>query len=152
MWESPIKTVEKEMRMQLEGEIMRAVREVGVTVDKAELLRCLTYDKEQYDRGYGDGIKVCLDVIREVYHDFCGYDLEHMTKYGNKTREQQHDSYSSLMMYEIAEEFDDLIDEIEGILEDGYRVVPRDEAAKLINKLNDNVKKRIEEMREEELI
>jgi hypothetical protein len=111
-------------------------------------LKALEYDREQYEKGYGDAVKACLSVIREVYHNFCGYDLEHMTKYGNETAEQQHDSYSSLMMYEIAGEFDDLIDQIEG----GYRVVPRDEAAKLINKLNDKVEKRIEEMRGKEQI
>lgn len=148
MWEAPIKMMQSEWETQLEGEVLKATRKVGVVVDKEELLKALEYDREQYEKGYGDAVKECLSVIREVYHNFCGYDLEHMTKYGNETAEQQHDSYSSLMMYEIAGEFDDLIDQIEG----GYRVVPRDEAAKLINKLNDKVKKRIEEMREEELL
>lgn len=32
---------------------------------------------------------------------------EDATKYGNKTAEQQHNSYSTMMMYEIADEIDD---------------------------------------------
>jgi hypothetical protein len=31
------------------------------------------------------------------------YDLKNATKYGNKTKEQCHKSYSTLMLYEIAE-------------------------------------------------
>ena len=58
-----------------------------------------------------------LEAVKDVYHNFGGYDLEHMTKYGNKTAEQQHQSYSTMMMYEIASEFDDLIDRISMMLE-----------------------------------
>lgn len=35
--------------------------------------------------------------------NFCGYDLTKCFKYGNKSAEQQHDSYSTMMMYEIAD-------------------------------------------------
>lgn len=31
------------------------------------------------------------------------YDLKNATKYGNKTEEQRHNSYSTLMLYEIAD-------------------------------------------------
>lgn len=31
------------------------------------------------------------------------YDLKNATKYGNKTQEQQHNSYSTLMLYEITD-------------------------------------------------
>ena len=36
-----------------------------------------------------------------------------MTKYGNKNASQQAESYSTLMMYEIAGEFDDVLDSLE---------------------------------------
>ena len=42
--------------MQLEGEVMKAVQKVGVTVDKEELLKALKYDREQYEKGYRDGL------------------------------------------------------------------------------------------------
>lgn len=115
MWESPIKMLQSEIETQLEGEVLKAVQRVGVDVDKEELMRALKYDREQYQKGYMDAVLSVLRTVKEVYHNFSGYDLEHMTKYGNETAEQQHQSYSSLMMYEIALEFDDLIDRIEGM-------------------------------------
>lgn len=39
--------------------------------------------------------------------NFCGYDLTKCVKYGNKDADQQHDSYSTMMMYEIADEIID---------------------------------------------
>ena len=39
--------------------------------------------------------------------NFCGYDLTKCVKYGNESAEQQHDSYSTMMMYEIADEIED---------------------------------------------
>ena len=39
--------------------------------------------------------------------NFCGYDLKKCVKYGNESAEQQHDSYSTMMMYEIADEIED---------------------------------------------
>ena len=39
--------------------------------------------------------------------NFCGYDLTKCVKYGNKDAGQQHDSYSTMMMYEIADEIMD---------------------------------------------
>ena len=56
MWESPIKMMETEMRMQLEGDVLKAVKNVGVMVDKEELLRALQYDRKQYYRGYNDAV------------------------------------------------------------------------------------------------
>ena len=37
----------------------------------------------------------------------CGYDLTKCVKYGNENAEQQYDSYSTMMMYEIADEIED---------------------------------------------
>lgn len=42
-----------------------------------------------------------------LMQDFCGYDLNECVKYGNKTAEQQNNSYSTMMMYEIAYEIED---------------------------------------------
>ena len=39
--------------------------------------------------------------------NFCGYDMTKCVKYGNESAEQQHDSYSTMMMYEIADEIED---------------------------------------------
>lgn len=62
MYKSPIETIIGEMKMQQEGEICRVVQEVGVNVDKDELIKALQYDREQYDKGYSDGYK---DAVKE---------------------------------------------------------------------------------------
>ena len=54
MYESPIKVIQGELETQLEGEILKAVHRVGVTVDRDELIRALRYDREQYQKGFDD--------------------------------------------------------------------------------------------------
>lgn len=54
-----------------------------------------------------------LEVAKRTYHNFGGHDLEFMQKYGNPTNSLQYESYSTMMMYEIAGEFDDLLDNLE---------------------------------------
>lgn len=54
MYKSPIEIFQKEIEMQMEGEILKAVQRVGVNVDKEELLKALKYDRAQYSKGYED--------------------------------------------------------------------------------------------------
>lgn len=53
-YQSPIEVIQTQMRNQIEGEIYKAVMNVGVNVDKEELLKALKYDREQYQKGYKD--------------------------------------------------------------------------------------------------
>jgi len=54
-YQSPIiEVIQTQMRNQIEGEIYKAVMNVGVNVDKEELLKALQYDREQYQKGYKD--------------------------------------------------------------------------------------------------
>ena len=53
-YRSPIEVIQTQMRNQIEGEIYKAVMNVGVNVDKEELLKALRYDREQYQKGYKD--------------------------------------------------------------------------------------------------
>lgn len=55
MYESPIKIIQAEIDMQMEGEILKAVQRFGVDVDKKELLKALEYDRDSYKKGYEDG-------------------------------------------------------------------------------------------------
>lgn len=57
MYNSPIEMIIGNMRMQQDGEIFRAVQEIGVNVDKDELLKALRYDRGQYEKGYDDGVE-----------------------------------------------------------------------------------------------
>lgn len=57
MYKSPIDLMIQGLRMQQEDEIFRSVQNVGVVVDKDELIRALSYDRGQYQKGYTDGLK-----------------------------------------------------------------------------------------------
>ncbi len=56
MYKSPIDATTSQLQMQIEGEILKAVQKVGVSVDKDELIRALQYDRQQYDKGYQDAM------------------------------------------------------------------------------------------------
>ena len=55
MYESPIKIITGKMQTQFDDEIFRAVQNVGINVDRAELLKALEYDRGQYDKGWEEG-------------------------------------------------------------------------------------------------
>lgn len=69
MWESPINILQKKIVTEIEGDILKAVHEYGVVVDKDELLKALNYDRGQYDKGYADGMKECCQRIVERLED-----------------------------------------------------------------------------------
>lgn len=76
MYNSPIEMTYGELQTQMMQEeeelIMKAVRNVGVNVDKGELIKALQYDRDQYTKGYKDGKNEVLDKIRAKikYMDF----------------------------------------------------------------------------------
>ena len=53
-YQSPIELIQDEMEMRVEGEVMKAVQNVVINVDKDELLKALAYDRDQYNKGYHD--------------------------------------------------------------------------------------------------
>lgn len=61
MYKSPIEVLMHDVKMQVkEGvdeQVYQAVGNVGINVDKAELLRALAYDREQYVKGYAEGLE-----------------------------------------------------------------------------------------------
>lgn len=66
MYKSPITIFQTQMNLQMEGEILKAVQKVGVTVDKEELTKALQYDREQYDKGYSDGYAAAINKLVEA--------------------------------------------------------------------------------------
>lgn len=68
MYKSPIETIYGEFETQMVQEeekmVIKAVRKVGVNVDKDELISALRYDRNQYTKGYEDGKNEVLDKIR----------------------------------------------------------------------------------------
>lgn len=63
MYKSPIEIMLTEMQVKMENGIMKAVRDVGVNVDATELLKALAYDREQYKKGYADGLEAGYEWI-----------------------------------------------------------------------------------------
>lgn len=68
MYKSPIEKVYSELQTQIvqedENTVMKAVRNVGLNVDKEELIRALQYDRNQYIKGYKDGKNDVFEKIR----------------------------------------------------------------------------------------
>lgn len=68
MYASPIKKIYGELQTQMiqedEKMVMNAVRNVGVSVDKEELIKAIQYDREQYTKGYSDGKSDILEKIK----------------------------------------------------------------------------------------
>jgi len=53
-YQSPIEMIQGKMKMHMDDEILKAVQDVGVVVDRNELLKALAYDRDQYNKGYHD--------------------------------------------------------------------------------------------------
>lgn len=56
MYESPINAYFGEIETQFDGAVFKAVQSVGIDVKKDELIKALAYDRDQYERGYHDGL------------------------------------------------------------------------------------------------
>ena len=58
MYNSPIRIITSDLGMKvteaLDEQIYQSVLNVGIDVDKGELLRALQYDRNQYAKGYAD--------------------------------------------------------------------------------------------------
>lgn len=74
-YKSPIELIAGQIETEMENEIVKAVQRVGININKAELMRALTYDRNQYVRGYYDRdseIVRCKDC--KWYKE--GYDID----------------------------------------------------------------------------
>lgn len=86
MYEPIIEIVQKNIAMdfakEIETNIMRAVCDVGIEVNKEELIRALKYDRDQYEKGFQDGVASAQEwhpaveppnaMENPVLGDFCG--------------------------------------------------------------------------------
>lgn len=71
MFDSPIKIITNRIRTEIEGQVLRAVQNVGVIVDKEELLKALQYDRDQYSKGYADGYEKAIEEFSEMLKHRC---------------------------------------------------------------------------------
>ena len=66
MYESPIKIITGQIKTNYEDEIFRAIQNVGINVDREELLKALEYDRGQYENGFEDGAKHTMRQIKDL--------------------------------------------------------------------------------------
>ncbi len=56
MYESPIEIMCGEMKMQVVDNVVKAVQEQQIHVDREELIKALRYDRDSYENGYVDAL------------------------------------------------------------------------------------------------
>lgn len=70
MWQSPINinNFAEEIAEQFNKETldytMKVVRKIAVDVDEKELLLALSYDRNQYEKGYKEGFREAIEEVR----------------------------------------------------------------------------------------
>lgn len=81
-YKSPIELIMGQLQTSIEDQIFSAVQQVGINIDKEELIKALNYDREQYQRGYHDKdaeITRCKNCkyysIEDHYGNFYGYEI-----------------------------------------------------------------------------
>ena len=66
MYESPIKIITGQIKTNYEDAIYSAVQNVGINIDKGELLKALEYDRGQYEEGFREGERHTLRQIKNL--------------------------------------------------------------------------------------
>lgn len=64
---SPIEIIVSDIGSRIENEILHAVKNVRVLVDKEELIKALDFDREQYKKGWNNAITKALDETFEIH-------------------------------------------------------------------------------------
>ena len=72
-YRSPIEIIYDDFQTKFENDVVSTCRNIGINVDKDELLRALKYDRDQFDKGYKNGFKdgyqKALDVLVEYRNE-----------------------------------------------------------------------------------
>jgi hypothetical protein len=60
----------KPIAIEIDNYILESVRRVDVSVDREELLKALAYDRQQYNKGFQDGVRDVIEKLKEksTYH------------------------------------------------------------------------------------
>lgn len=85
MYESPVNVIYGEMQTQIEGDIYKVIQNVGIDVNKKELLKAMEYDRSQYQKGYTDAMEdldiliseFCVPLeIENICEELCDWDMD----------------------------------------------------------------------------
>ena len=72
-YQSPIKLIEdinQRFQLSVEDNVYQSVLSIGVDVDKAELVRALEYDRDQYYHGRQDEQKHIITALMDLRDEF----------------------------------------------------------------------------------
>ena len=61
----PITVYQTELQTAIENEVMKSVKNIGIDINKEELIEALEYDRDQYAKGYEAGYKRAINDITE---------------------------------------------------------------------------------------
>lgn len=64
-YKSPVQVITNQMQTKLEGQIFEAIQNVGVVVDKEELIKAMNYDRDQYASGFENGYNKAIDDYKQ---------------------------------------------------------------------------------------
>lgn len=67
MYKSPVEILTDRMSYEFERATCKAVLNVGIEVDPAELQKALLYDRDQYNKGFEDGFKKGMEHRRTAW-------------------------------------------------------------------------------------
>lgn len=65
-YQSPIQQIVDDMSLKMENNVYTAVQNVGIYVDKEELIKALSYDRGQYEKGYADGYSAAMETVQKA--------------------------------------------------------------------------------------
>jgi len=68
-----ITDIQHQIAKQQDDAIYEAVVSTGINVDKYELLKALRYDRNQYEKGYADGVREFAERIFEAFPSDMNY-------------------------------------------------------------------------------
>ena len=66
MYKSPIEIITGQIKTNYDNAIYSAVQNVGINVDREELLKALEYDRGQYEEGFREGKKHTMRQIKDL--------------------------------------------------------------------------------------
>ena len=85
MYKSPIEIITGQIKTNYDNAIYSAVQNVGINVDREELLKALEYDRGQYEEGFREGEKHTMRQIKDLLPEWLYAAIkENLIKAGEK--------------------------------------------------------------------
>ena len=67
--ELTIRRISEELIEKQEGQVIEAIYQQGIKVDKEELIKALNYDRHQYEQGFRDGQKSMKEALKRQFEE-----------------------------------------------------------------------------------